>query len=311
MDDTEKFIGYTDKAGLNKKGYRTVDAGKADGATYIRYNVNNLHDKKLVANQLRKELEAMTADELIAHSQNGGINLDVRRDDVLPHVHNTMTKELLALDGANVSTHDGKRYPVSQLVVDGNGMVHGNERDYHYAQKANGKNPNSSINLLVQLANGDASLILNSAHDLLRSTKGYTDGDHPATSRYVHSTDGYLADKTTPLPVDDPIHIEMRKEALDFLQIPLKENRTNRYVVEGDPISSMRGLNAYDQGDRLAHSEFLETNELRRYQSELRHRRGIMARATRTEEGKADDRILIAYLSDKIEDLRERMDIID
>ena len=36
-----------------------------------------------------------------------------------------------------------------------------------------------------------------------------------------------------------------------------------------------------------------------------------MARATRTEEGKADDRILIAYLSDKIEDLRERMDIID
>ena len=49
---------------------------------------------------------------------------------------------------------------VGELAVDGNRKVHGNYTDYHFNEKENGKNPNNSIKLLVQLANGDASLIL-------------------------------------------------------------------------------------------------------------------------------------------------------
>ncbi len=309
LNESEKFIGYKDDAGRVKKTYSTVDAGIADGAKFIRYNVKNLHDKQLIAKQLRKELAAMSKDELTAHTESGGINLDVRRYNLVPHAHNTMTKELLALDNGNVSTHDGKRYPVGQLVVDGNGQVHGNGIDYHYNQKdSTGKNPNNSINLLVQLANGDASLILGSAHDLLRSTKGYTSGDHPATSSYVHSKDGYLADQKTLLPVDQPLHVEMRKEALDFLQIPVLIDRTHRHSAVG-AVSTMSGMNALTptKDDRPDHAVLLDTNDLRRYKRDRTYRRTLMNRANRKDADKATDQIEINYLSDKIDELLVRL----
>jgi hypothetical protein len=141
------------------------------------------------------------------HAQNGSLDFRVNRTPhtLLTESQNLQVKELLALNHAYVSTHDGKKYAVALLVFDGNGKVHGDNIDHHYNFKNKyGKNPNDSINLLVQLANNDAGFILGSAHDLLRNTKGYTKGLHPARSSYVHSKGGYLGDGKTPIPTDNP-----------------------------------------------------------------------------------------------------------
>ena len=206
-----------------------------DGAKFIRWNVNNLKKgRKYIKDQLSGKLNDLSQNEerLLEHAEAGSINVNVKRhpETLVSISENTQVKELLALNQANVSTHDGERHPVGDLVVDGNGKVHGNNIDHHFNAKDNGKNPNNSINLLVQLANGDASLILGSAHDLLRSTKGYTNGAHPATSFYVHSIDGFLADRKTPIPKHDPQNVAMMRDALNFQRMRIPKYGSGRYV---------------------------------------------------------------------------------
>ncbi len=92
----------------------------------------------------------------------------------------------------NRSTHDGKRYATSDLDFDGNGFVNGEGRlDHHLSDKgANREQPQKGSEMLIQLANGYANLVYRPAHDPTRATKGKADGEHPATSKYVHSKDG-------------------------------------------------------------------------------------------------------------------------
>jgi hypothetical protein len=96
-------------------------------------------------------------ESVIGHAEAVSINVHVNRnpDTLVSMSENTQVKELL-------------RH--SRWKNTPNGKVHGNDTDYHFNEKENGKNPNNSIKLLVQLANSDASLILGSAHDPLRST---------------------------------------------------------------------------------------------------------------------------------------------
>ena len=141
--------------------------------------------------------------------ENGSLNVQVTNRDVrlIASSAATQVKELIALMKGNVSIHDGNIYPVKDLIFDGHGMVHGDNVDWHYNEKdedssGKKKNPENAIKLLTQLANGDAGLILGSAHDLQRSTKGHRDGDHPANGYYVHSADGKTGRNGELLPVD-------------------------------------------------------------------------------------------------------------
>ena len=227
---------------------------------------------------------------------------------------NTQVKELLALNQGNVSTHDGEIHPVDQLVVDGNGKVHADDIDHHFNAKVNGKNPNNSINLLVQLANGDASLILGSAHDLLRSTKGYTDGDHPATSFYVHSIDGNLADGITPIPKDDPQNVAMMRDALNFQRMRIPKELYGRYEPAGSPQiqGGKKHLSAHTPID-TPRKENLELVMRSTLKYDIRERGRIEAlsqRDNRPNEKKQQDLMQVAKLTDEIEDLQRELDEI-
>jgi hypothetical protein len=238
LDPSKKFVGIKNDS---DHPYATVAAGVTDGAEYIRWNLENLPNGQTYIN---KRFEADMAE--LAKDTNrlreaalaGKINLNIKnrnRETLAAKAQNTQVRELLALQNANVSTHDGLHYPVDLLLIDGNGEVHGNGRDYHYNEKTKTGNPDNSINLLVQLANGDASIMYTSAHDEMRSTKGYTvapEGEsgrpHPATSFYQHSKGGFLEDGTTPLPKDQYSTKGLRRDELTIQQMPLLVDETNQ-----------------------------------------------------------------------------------
>jgi hypothetical protein len=322
LDAKKTFIGI--KNG-EEQTYETVAAGLEDEAKFIRWNVKNLKNgRKYIKDQLRGKLNELSQDEelaegrLIAHAEAGSINVNVKRhpETLVAISENTQVKELLALNQANVSTHDGEKHPVDQLVFDGNGQVHGDLIDHHfYAKDGNGNNPNNSINLLVQLANGDASLILGSAHDLLRSTKGYTDGDHPATSFYVHSKDGFLDDRKTPIPKDDPYNVAMMRDAMLYQRYPIERDGTVLYNPAGSP--QILG------GGKKHHSVYTPIDTPRKENLELvmrstlkfkiRERDRIEAlsqRDKRSNEKKQQDLMQVAKLTDEIEDLQRELDEI-
>ena len=254
LDLSKKFVGIKNDS---DQPYATVAAGVADGAEYIRWNLENLPNGQTYINERfeadMKEL-AKDTNRLREATLAGKINLNIKirnRETMAAKAQNTLVRELLALQNANVSTHDGLHYPVDLLLIDGNGEVHGNGRDYHYNEKTKKGNPDNSINLLVQLANGDASIMYTSAHDEMRSTKGYTvapEGEsgrlHPATSFYQHSKDGFLEDGTTPLPKDQYSTKGLRRDELTIQQMPLLVDETNK--VNTTPAAPfVQGGNGY------------------------------------------------------------------
>ena len=245
LDLSKKFVGIKNDS---DQPYATVAAGVADGAEYIRWNLENLPNGQTYINE-RFEADmvelAKDTNRLEEATLAGKINLNIKirnRETMAAKAQNTLVRELLALQNANVSTHDGLHYPVDLLLIDGNGEVHGNGRDYHYNEKTKKGNPDNSINLLVQLANGDASIMYTSAHDEMRSTKGYTvapEGEsgrpHPATSFYRHSKDGFLEDGTTPLPKDQYSTLGLRWDKLLIQRKPLLVDETNQVDTTAKP----------------------------------------------------------------------------
>ena len=97
------------------------------------------------------------------------------------------------------------------------------------------KNPENAVKLLTQLANGDAALILASAHDLQRSTKGHRTGDHPAEGYYEHSANGKTGRDGKPLPIDNNLVVALLKEQRFFQQQPSFVDTTQPYEDDTDP----------------------------------------------------------------------------
>jgi hypothetical protein len=131
----------------------------------------------------------------------------------------------------NRSTHDGKRYPTRDLDFDGNGFVNGEGRlDHHLSDKgANREQPQKGSEMLIQLANGYANLVYRPAHDPTRATKGKADGEHPATSRYVHSKDGIHVFNLNGL-TDEKLYVDKTTGSLVNQMLEWKANA--REVVE-------------------------------------------------------------------------------
>ena len=184
----------------------------SNGDAYIK------HKSPYVKNELTKAIDELRKDteKFKEAAENGWLNHQVKHTNLIADSAASQVKELIALMGGNVSIHDGVRYPVKDLIFDGHGQVHGDETDWHYNEKdqyGNGKlkNPENAVKLLTQLANGDAALILASAHDLQRSTKGHRTGDHPAEGYYEHSKDGKTGRDGKPLPIDNNYVVAMRK----------------------------------------------------------------------------------------------------
>jgi len=187
--------------------------------------------------------------------------------------------------------------------------------NHHFnAKDGNGNNPNNSINLLVQLANGDASLILGSAHDLLRSTKGYTDGDHPAKSFYVHSKDGFLADGKTPIPEDDPNNVAMMRDALAFQLMRIPKDGTVLYDPAGSPQiqGGKKHLSAHtpiDTPRKNPNERALETT-IKHYKRERERIVVLSERDNRSDVKKQEDLMKVAKLTGQIDELQRELDDI-
>ena len=341
LDLEKKFIG---KKGGRDKTYRTVQAGIDDKAKYIRWNLENLkHGRTYISKLLSKKLHALyeethenMEDE---HALSKSISLLVNRNPLtlVPDSESTEVKELLATYGANVSTHDGETYMVEDLLYDGNGMVNGDGVNHHYNFKVTerNKNPNDSINLLVQLANGDASLLFRGAHDEMRATKGWTAGSHPATSWYVHSKNGLLEDDQTPLPIDHPSIMGMLRDAQRFLRKrePGSEDDESGYSVYDSDSGDDQGSSAraaprrkkpnevYDdksalpkvQGGnkmlsvytpldapRTIHSQFLLKGKLAQLVRDKKQLERNLKRPRRSDENKVTDRVELVLVATAI-----------
>jgi hypothetical protein len=195
---------------------------------------------------------SQNSERLTTHARAGSINVHINRHPgtLVSMSENTQVKELLAMKSANVSTHDdGKVHPVGELAVDGNGKVHGDNIDHHFNDKENGKKPNNSIRLLVQLANGDASLILSnskpihaslilgSAHDPLRSTKRGIQTVHIQQRHLMFTprTGIFSRDGETPIPKDDPSNVALLRDALIIHRMGVPRDNATRWEPDGSP----------------------------------------------------------------------------
>jgi hypothetical protein len=316
LDLSKKYIGIKD--GIDKT-YATVEAGNDDDAKYIRWNLENLPNGQ---KYIRKHFETAMAEiakdptSLEEAVLAGRINLNIKNrhpKTLVAQAQNTQVRELLALKKANVSAHDGLQYPVELLLIDGNGAVHGNGIDYHYNEKTPKGNPDNSINLLVQIANGDASIMHISAHDQTRSTKGYTIGSaHPATSFYKHSEDGFLEDGTTTIPKDQWGTLSLRRDAMTIQRMPLQVDETKRVdttakpKVQGGAKNFRSPLDAADtklKDHRIFVLEGLLTH-LKRTKDGLERN---LTSTRRPDDSKKGDRARIAQITTEITDAQREL----